>query len=113
MAGRSPARFLAPLALVAFVVALLLVVNGTTGGSDAGSSAKPGASQQQPSGGAKPVDAKTQRHAGTRRVYVVKPGDTPSAIAQKTGVPLQDIERLNPNLNPQALSPGQRLKLRP
>ena len=35
MARRSPARFLAPLALVGFVVALFMVVNGTR--DDAGS----------------------------------------------------------------------------
>ena len=30
MAGRSPARFIAPLALVAFALALFIVVSGTT-----------------------------------------------------------------------------------
>ena len=47
-----------------------------------------------------------------RRRYTIKPGDTPSSIAEKTGVPLADILRLNPDLDPQALSPGQKIKLR-
>ena len=33
-------------------------------------------------------------------------GDTPSSIAEKTGVPLEDILRLNPDLDPQTLQPG-------
>ena len=42
----------------------------------------------------------------------MKTGDTPSSIAEKTGVPLEEIPRLNPDLDPQTLSPGQRIKLR-
>ena len=45
MARRSPARFLAPLALVGFVVALFMVVNGTRDDAGSGSSgATPAAS---------------------------------------------------------------------
>jgi LysM repeat protein len=107
MAGRSPARFLAPLALVAFAVALFIVV---TGSSDTETESGPNrASETQPA--ASPAGESKQRRG--RRRYTVKPGDTPSAIAEKTGVPLADILRLNPDLDPQALSPGQRLKLRP
>ncbi len=39
-------------------------------------------------------------------------GDTLSAIAHKTGVPLARIERLNPDIDPQILVAGQQLKLR-
>lgn len=107
MAGRSPARFLAPLALVAFAVALFLVV---TSSSDTETESSPNrTSETQPA--ASPAGEGQPRRG--RRRYTVKPGDTPSAIAEKTGVPLADILRLNPDLDPQALSPGQRLKLRP
>lgn len=106
MAGRSPARFLAPLALVAFTVALFVIVTGSNDtGTDSGpnrtSETRPAASPQGTTEGRR-----------VRRRYTVKPGDTPSSIAEKTGVPLADILRLNPDLDPQALSPGQRLKLR-
>ena len=43
---------------------------------------------------------------------VVKPGDTPSGIAEKTGVPLSKILALNPNLDDQSLSVGDKIKLR-
>jgi hypothetical protein len=38
MAGRSPARFLAPLALVAFVIALFVVVNSSMNRSETSTS---------------------------------------------------------------------------
>jgi len=107
MAGRSPARFLAPLALVAFTVALLIVVTGSRT-DDGGAPNRATGSQPV----ASPAAADGERKRKVPRRYVVKPGDTPSAIAEKTGVPLEDILRLNPNLDPQTLAPGQRIKLR-
>jgi LysM repeat protein len=107
MAGRSPARFLAPLALVAFVIALFMVV--TSSQNQPGGSATPNRSS-----GTEPTASPggtAQKRKGRRR-YTVKPGDTPSSIAEKTGVPLEEILRLNPDLDPQTLSPGQRIKLR-
>jgi LysM repeat protein len=78
-------------------------------------------SQTQPKGsgpnqssGTSPAASPTstaQKPKGRRR-YTVKAGDTPSSIAEKTGVPLEEILRLNPDLDPQTLSPGQRIKLR-
>jgi Tfp pilus assembly protein FimV len=46
------------------------------------------------------------------RFYVVKSGDTLSAIAERVGVALEDLQRLNPKVTPQSLVPGQRLRLR-
>lgn len=106
MAGRNPARFLAPLALVAFVIALLMVVSAT-GGDDPASEGG-GSSQAQPS--ATPTAEPRERR---RKVYVVKPGDTPSGIAETTGVTLEQLEEANPDLDPQLLAPGQRIKLPP
>ena len=103
MAGRSPARFLAPLALVAFVVALVMIVK--PGGNDQGGAAP--SSSSRPAATAT-ATAKPKRK---RKVYVVKPGDTPSGIAQKTGVTLEQLEKANPSLDPQLLAPGQRIKL--
>jgi LysM repeat protein len=109
MAGRSPARFLAPLALVAFALALFAVVSSTTkdngstpGARDAG---QPAQSTASPDGGA----AKKRK---PRRSYTVKTGDTPSGIAEKVNVPLEQILQLNPDLDPQALTPGTKIKLR-
>ena len=107
MARRSPARFLAPVALVAVAFATYTVVRHSLP-SKSGSS-PPSAHQ----GKSTKTSTKTARkHRRRRRMYTVKPGDTPSGIAVKTGVPLATLQRLNPRLDPQTLSPGQKIRLR-
>jgi LysM repeat protein len=110
MAGRSPARLLAPLALVAFALALFIVVSNTTkddgntpGARDSGQPAQSTASPDGQGGGKK---------RKPRRSYTVKTGDTPSGIAEKVNVPLDQILKLNPDLDPQTLTPGTKIKLR-
>jgi LysM repeat protein len=101
MAYRSPARWIAPLALVAAVVAILLVVKGAK------------SHHHGRSGGSRTTT--TAAHGGTfghrRLVYVVRPGDILSAVAQRTGVSVQQIQQLNPNIDANSLHPGQKLKL--
>jgi LysM repeat protein len=111
MAHRNPARFLAPLALVAFAVTLVLVVQhaSDTGGSSSSTSAPVKSSGRSNS------TSRSRKHKARHskpRSYVVKSGDTPSGIAAKTGVSLVRLQELNPSLDPQALSVGERLKLR-
>ena len=107
MAGRSPARFLAPLALVGFMLALFIVVSSTTK-EQAG---KPGA--RGASAPAQPTPAATgERKRKPRKSYTIKTGDTPSGIAVKVDVPLDQILELNPDLDPQTLTPGTKIKLR-
>jgi len=47
------------------------------------------------------------------RFWTVRPGQSFGSIAAATGVNLATAERLNPGLNPVALQPGVRLRLRP
>ena len=103
MAGRSPVRFLAPLALVAVAFALFSILGGGDGGGE-----EP-ATTQQPSATATATPKKAGKRK--RKVYVVKPGDTPSGIAEKTGVSLEQLEEANPDLDPQLLAPGQRIRI--
>jgi LysM repeat protein len=103
MAGRSPARFLAPLALVAFAFALYSILGGGGGGDE-----EP-ATTNQPRATATATPKKEAKRK--RKVYVVKPGDTPSGIAEKTGVSLEQLEEANPDLDPQLLAPGQRIRI--
>ena len=44
--------------------------------------------------------------------YVVRQGDTLSLIAERTGITMDELERLNPDLDPEALSLGARIRLR-
>src|SRR4051812_21669950 len=106
MAGRSPARFLAPIALIAFLFALYTVVNG----ADAPPTGKDnGTATGRPTATATKTVAKKSKKK--RKMYTVKSGDTPSGIAVKAGISLEELEKLNPDLDPQSLSPGQRLRL--
>jgi LysM repeat protein len=110
MAARSPARFLAPLALLGFVLALFLIVSHSrSDGSSTGNEAK---TTQERSTSTPAGSGTSSSGKRGKRFYRVKAGDTPSAIAEKTGVPLSTIQQLNPDLDPQTLSPGQRIKLR-
>ncbi len=43
--------------------------------------------------------------------YVVKKGDTLAQIAENTGLDVDNLEALNPNLDPQVLTPGQHVRL--
>jgi LysM repeat protein len=107
MAGRSPLRFLAPLALVAFAVALYTVVNDAKEPAGKSSSDTPAQTRSTPSkSGSKKSSGKTKR-----RVYTVKQGDTASGIAEKTGVSIETMQKLNKNFDPQTLAPGQRIRL--
>ncbi|MBB4662481.1 LysM peptidoglycan-binding domain-containing protein [Conexibacter arvalis] len=103
MGNRNPARLLAPLALVAAFAAVIVVVQAAgTGSSDSTQTATVTRTQDRPA-----------RRRARKRVYVVKAGDNLSLIAERTGVSLETIEQLNPDLDAQALRVGQRLRLAP
>jgi LysM repeat protein len=107
--GRSPARLLAPLALVVAVVALFAVVtSGGSGGGSASSDTPTATATAKPSAAGKKRAAKAKAKAKT---YTIKPGDTPSSIAQSTGVSLDALLAANPDANPSALTVGEKLKL--
>jgi LysM repeat protein len=109
MGHRSPVRFLAPLALVAFCFALFMVV--TSSSTEPETTAPNRATDTRPASTPEGDGERQRERKGPRR-YTVEPGDTPSSIAEETGVPLEEILRLNPDLDPQTLSPGERIKLR-
>jgi LysM repeat protein len=105
---RSPARFLAPIALVAFAFALYSVVQDSRDAPESNSSgAKPTATATSSSKSKSGTKKKTSKK---RKTYTVKAGDTLSGIAEKTGVSLETLNELNPDAD--TLSPGEKLRLR-
>ncbi|HEY6889858.1 MAG TPA: LysM domain-containing protein [Solirubrobacter sp.] len=103
---RNPARFLAPIALIAFSFALYSLVqdgrdktNGNSSGNATATATATSTSKKKSSSSAKKK----------RKTYTVKSGDTLSGIAEKTGVSLETLNELNPNAD--TLSPGQKLRL--
>jgi LysM repeat protein len=113
---RSPARVLAPLAIVAFGLALLLIVASSGGGDESRSTSQADSEESrdlQVERGEKRRKERAKRDdALPQDVYVVKTGDTLGSIAEKTGVPVEKLQDLNPELDPQALVSGQKIKLR-
>src|SRR4051794_32686395 len=105
MAKRRTARWLAPIALIVVVGAVLAVVNNSHVGAKKGSAA----SSQTVTGASEKT--KKPKAKSTKTTYTVHTGDTLSAIAEKTGVPLDEIERLNPQIDEQTLHAGQKIKL--
>lgn len=106
MAARNGGRYLAPIALVATIAALYVIVHH-------GLATTPAATSSIQHSVA--LSRTTTKNHGTttgQRVYLVRPGDTLSSIALKTGVSVQVLETLNPSANPNALQSGQRLRLR-
>jgi LysM repeat protein len=109
---------LAPLFLIAVLVALLAIVTGTNsdsgGGSSTDSSSTTSASQtsttKKTSTQAKKKKAAQREDAG--KTYTVQVGDTLGGIADKTGVPLDRIEELNPDVDPHAMTTGQEIRLK-
>lgn len=107
---RIPGRLLAPLALVAFAVAFFIVVasSGVLGGGSGSDSSSSKTTQQA----TKRNRAAFRSNGKPKRVYVVKSGDSLVGIAEKTGISVDRLQQLNPDVDPQALIAGQRLKLR-
>jgi LysM repeat protein len=105
--SRSPARLLAPLALLLAAAAVLVVIQATTGDEDSGG--------DKPTSTATDGPAKTDTTAPARPrrpSYTVKLNDTLGLISEKTGVSVERIQALNPELDPQNLIVGQKIKLR-
>ena len=107
--ARSPARLLAPLALVAVTLALIVVLfsSGTDDGD--GDSGNQSGTTEQTIGGREGEQSK--RPAGRKATYTVKKGDTLGEISQSTDVPVEKLQALNPDLDPQGLVAGQKIKL--
>jgi hypothetical protein len=56
--------------------------------------------------------AKAPVHRLGRAVYVIRAGDTITAISAKTGIPTAKLLALNPNVSPTALFIGEKIHLR-
>jgi len=110
---RRPGRILAPIAILIALGALFFVVTGSeveqaekgknTDLSGETTTGKRGGRRRRGGSGRLPS-----------RVYVVKPGDSPQGIADKVGVPIEKLRRLNPDAlgDAQTLVVGARIKLR-
>jgi LysM repeat protein len=115
---RSPARFLAPLALIAVLVAFLAIVSGssdsgtTPPSSDSSTSTSTKSTTTATKTSTAGTTKKSAKSGSTDKTYTVQVGDTLGGIADKTGVPLDRIEELNPDVDPHAMTTGQEIRLK-
>ena len=97
------ARILALAALAGAIVAIVVVVSNTHLNSN--SDNKSGNNKNQP-------HKEQQKNPRTKqKKYVVQSGDTLTSIAHKTGIPVAELQALNPEVDPQILIAGETLKL--
>ena len=90
-----PSHFIAPVALAVLIGAVLIVVMKVPGASDSNSSGHKAA------------------HAARKLppYWTVHAGDTFSQISTKTGLTIAQLEAYNPQADPGAIVPGERLNL--
>jgi LysM repeat protein len=100
------ARLLALLAIAAVVVAVIVILSNADL-DDSGD-------KTSGNGKAQPTKQKQQKQPqrSKAKTYTVQSGDTLTAIAHKTGVPVAELQALNPEIDPQILIAGEVLKLR-
>jgi LysM repeat protein len=96
-------RAIAVIALVAAFIAVVAIVAASGGGSDDGN----GGSAQVKSSG----PSKRGERALAKGKWIVRSGDTLGKISEETGIDVDVLVQLNPDLDPQALLEGQRIAL--
>jgi LysM repeat protein len=97
-------RVFAVIALIAALVAVVAVVATSGDGSDNGDN---GSAQVQSDG-----PSKRGEKAVEEGVWIVHSGDTLAEISEQTGIDIDVLLQLNPDLDPQAILEGQRIALR-
>jgi LysM repeat protein len=100
------ARLAAPVAFfVAATVLIIVVESGLNGGGSAATTSPP------PAASTPTTTAGTTTAPKKKRIYRVRGGDTLESIAAKFNTTVDDLLQLNPNVDPLALSPGQRIRV--
>jgi LysM repeat protein len=118
MAHSSPARWLAPIALVAGSLALVVVLATSSGSSSTSPDSSPTVPAKQRSKQAARKAAPADKPATTpvtqqQHTYTVQSGDYLSTVSEKTGLSVERLRELNPGLDANSMSVGQEIRLAP
>ena len=115
MTPRSLSRWLAPLALLASLLAVLFVVSTTTSDDEGDGGGGPTTAERREARGqtgTNPTATGARTSTGRqRRTYTVRPGDTLASISERTGVTVEELEELNPGVDPNSLTVGEKIRL--
>lgn len=106
MPDRKPNHFARAFAVLGLITAVLVVAFtiATWGGTDDDGDGGDDITEQS-------GPSKKGERALDAGVWVVGEGDTLVSISEATGIDLDELVELNPAIDPQALSPGQRIVL--
>jgi N-acetylmuramoyl-L-alanine amidase len=110
---RSPGRFLAPIFLIAVIVATVIIVQDhrkTDSGSATSTTSTVGRDGATTTTASDTGNKKNKKNK-KKKTYTVKSGDNLEIVAKNTGLTVDQLQEYNPDLDPQALQVGQKLKL--
>ena len=100
------ARLLAPAAfLAAATIAVLLIRAGLDPGSDPTATQRPPATRSVDT--TQPATTRPRRRAS--RTYTIREGDTFETIASDRGTTVEQLQALNPDVDPNSLQVGQKI----
>ena len=113
---RSPARWIAPLAILVALATIFALVNASTGGDSEDAPQATEEQERRTTTGRKTSTDRSNTTTSTtpkpaRKTYRVKPGDTLASIAQANGVTVEELQELNPDVDSNSLSIGQEIRL--
>ena len=100
------ARFVAPLAFFAAATILIILIQSGLNGGSADTATTPTPAVTTPT-----TTAGTITKPAKKRFYRVRSGDTLESIAAKFNTTVDDLLTLNPDVDPLALSPRQRIRV--
>jgi LysM repeat protein len=106
-------RLLAPIAVAVFAVAFAIIVlsSGALFGGASSSDSATSDSGERRADRSEPRRSRRESSSGPA-TYTIEAGDTLGSIASDNRISVERIQELNPQLDPQALTAGQRIRLR-
>jgi hypothetical protein len=106
-------RVLAPLAFFTAATILVLIIHNSLTADSEGSTSPPAATASETrTDETATLPTTTGQGSGRRRFYRIRDGDTLEAIALRFDTTVDDLLALNPAIEPNALSPGRRIRVR-
>jgi LysM repeat protein len=108
----DPGRYVLPALLTLLILGAFFIIV-TNGGSDEPTGAVDRPARTSPAARSQTSTTPAAAVAPAHRFVKVQDGDTPTSIAERNGISAERLLELNPSAEPDALKPGQTLKLAP
>jgi len=113
-ARAGAARYAAPAAFLLAVTIAVLLIRAGLNGDNTPTTTAPTTTASTTSTSTSTSQGTTTRHTqtGAAQYYTVQSGDTFGSISAKTGVPISQLESLNPSVSSNTLQVGQRVRVK-